>query len=133
MSVQTELKNGHHVLPLSTYLSIGATLLVLTLITILVARVHLGPYNLVVAILIATVKASLVAAVFMHLWYDNKFYMMIFISALFFLAVFIVLTMFDTMRRSDIYRETANPIKANAEIYEKLAADSTAVPAEKAH
>lgn len=120
--------SGHsvHILPLRVYLGIGALLLILTLITVAVSFVHLGPYNLVVAMAIASIKASLVALFFMHLLYDNKFYLSIFVASLLFLGVLITLTMFDTMRRDDIYPEVATPIKANAAMYDTMRPDSSA-------
>jgi len=100
-----------------------------------VSFVHLGPFNLVVAVGIATVKAMLVALFFMHLYYDNKLFMGVFLSALAFLGIFIILTMFDTMRRDDLYREVAQPIRKQAVMYDKLKTDSTQVapPATSEH
>jgi cytochrome c oxidase subunit 4 len=114
----------HHILPLKTYLVVGAALLVLTVITVTVAQIDLGPYNLVVALSIATIKAVLVAFFFMHLLYDNKLYLLIYTSALFFLGIFIIFTLFDTMRRGDIYQDVASPIEEEAVIYETVPADS---------
>ncbi len=107
-----------HITPLIIYLGIGAALLLLTIVTVEVAGFDLGPLNLIVAMAIATFKAALVAMVFMHLWYDNKFYLMIFLSSLLFLAVFISITMLDTLRRGDIYHEFGKPIKEQAVIYD---------------
>jgi cytochrome c oxidase subunit IV len=100
-----------HILPMWIYLGVFAALLVLTVITVAVAQVNLGPLNLVVAMIVATIKAALVALFFMHLLYDNKFYGMLLITALLFLAVFITITMFDTLRRGDIYPAFGKPIK----------------------
>lgn len=103
--------SGHpHIIPLRTYLTIGAALLVFTAITIAVSFLHLGPFNIVVALAIATIKALLVAFFFMHLYYDNKFYFMVFTIGVLFLAVFIGFTMIDTMRRADLYEEVSQPI-----------------------
>ena len=115
--------NGHHphVLPLSVYLGVGTALFVLTGVTVGVAHIDLGArLNLVVAMLVATVKASLVALIFMHLLFDNKLYAVVFGIGLFMLTVFIVETMFDTLRRDAIYEYRASPIKAEADIYGEL-------------
>ena len=64
--------------------------------------------------LIAGFKATLVAFFFMHLWYDNKLYFLIFASSLAFLAVFIGLTMFDTQRRAEIDQIKGHPIEPKA-------------------
>jgi cytochrome c oxidase subunit 4 len=111
----------NHVLPLSVYLTVVTALLTLTGITVWVAQYDLGPANLVVAMIIAAVKGTLVALYFMHLRYDNKMYAVILGSALLFLAIFIIITMFDTLRRNDIYDLRSAPVQTEAVIYEKQA------------
>lgn len=118
-------QHKEHVLPLGVYLSVASALFVFTVITVAAAQIDLGPFNLVVALLIAAVKASLVALYFMHLKYDNKLYALIFVSSLIFLALFIIFTMFDTLRRGDIYKEVENPIETEAVLYDSLAVDSS--------
>ena len=99
-----------HVLPMSTYLLTWGTLLVLTVVTVGVSYVNLGhATNLAIALGIATVKATVVAAIFMHLRYDHKFHTLILSSAFIFLAVFISFTMFDTEARGKC--ETIEGIK----------------------
>lgn len=88
-----------HVHPASTYYKVFGALVALTLITVAVAQVHLGEWNFFVAVLIATIKASLVAAFFMHLKDDNRFNVLIFIGSIIFMAVFFVYTMNDTEYR----------------------------------
>lgn len=107
-----------HITPLRTYMGVFAALLFLTAVTVTIAQVDFGPWNLVVAMLVAAIKAILVAFVFMHLWYDNKLYFIVFASAVAFLGIFIILTMFDTERRADIYDEVARPIRPNAAMYD---------------
>ena len=114
-----------HIQSVKFYLGIAIALLLLTIITALVAQIPLGPYNLVVAIAIATTKALLVALFFMHLFYDSKFYLIIFSTALVFMGVFIILTMFDTMRRGDIYPSVAKPIQEESVMYQKSDTTST--------
>lgn len=106
-----------HILPLSLYINIGLILLGLTIVTVWVSYHDYGEFNLLVAMAIAATKASLVALYFMHLKYDNKLYSVIFLSAIFFLAIFIVITMFDTLRRDDIYEIKSEPIQKDAIIY----------------
>jgi cytochrome c oxidase subunit 4 len=126
--------HSHHILPLKVYFAVGAALLFLTIVTVAVALVDLGPLNLLVAMLIAAVKASLVALYFMHLKYDNKLYAVIFVTSLLFLATFIIFTMFDTMTRDHISPEEAAPINEGAVIYQQPAAgdagDAEAAPTE---
>ena len=55
------------------YLMIGAALLVGTAITVAANQLHLAvPLAVTVALVIATTKGSLVAAVFMHLSHEKK-------------------------------------------------------------
>jgi len=132
MSGPSKYSHHAHILPLKVYLGIGSALILLTIITVAVAQVHLGPFNLVVALLVAVLKATLVGLFFMHLKYDNKLYALIFSGAVAFLGIFIIITMFDTMRRTDIYSEVGEPIKPDAVIYSAPPAPAaTPAPAEK--
>lgn len=72
------------------YIMIGATLLALTLVTVLVSYVHLPlRYAVTVAITIAAFKASLVAMVFMHLkWERWDIFRILILTAVFLLALF---------------------------------------------
>ncbi|MBD3167049.1 cytochrome c oxidase subunit IV [bacterium] len=118
--------HGEHITPLRTYLAVGAALIVLTILTVGAIQFDFGSaMNLVIAMAIAVVKASLVALFFMHLLYDNKFYLFSFITTILFLGVFIILTMFDTMRRGDFYEEAMAPITPQAAMYESIEADTT--------
>jgi cytochrome c oxidase subunit 4 len=107
-----------HVLPLGIYLAVAAALLVLTAVTVYVSTLDFGSSALVVAMLIAAAKMSLVALFFMHLRYDSKLYAVIFVTAVTFLAVFIILTMIDTLKRDDTYAIRAQPLQAQAIIYD---------------
>lgn len=88
---------------MSLYLATWGTLLVLTVVTVGASYVNLGHTgNLIVALFIATIKASVVALIFMHLKWDHKFHSIIFFSSLLFLAVFIGITMSDTQFRGEL-------------------------------
>jgi cytochrome c oxidase subunit 4 len=115
-------EHKEHILPLKVYLGVAAALLVLTAITVGVSYIDLGPLNVLVAIGVATIKVSLVALFFMHLLYDKKINLFAFLIGVAFVAVFIILTMFDTMRRADIYEIQGGPIQKDAIIYEDNAA-----------
>jgi cytochrome c oxidase subunit 4 len=91
-----------HVLPMKVYFATWGTLLVLTVITVGASYLDLGHTgNLLVALFIATIKASVVALIFMHLLWDHKFHTIIFIFSVLFLAIFIAFTMFDTQFRGE--------------------------------
>jgi cytochrome c oxidase subunit 4 len=101
-----------HVLPMKVYLATWGTLLVLTVVTVGASYLDLGHTgNLLVALFIATIKASVVALIFMHLLWDQKFHMIIFIFSVLFLAIFIGFTMFDTQYRGEAeMMESQHPI-----------------------
>lgn len=88
-----------HVTPVKVYLATWATLVVLTAITVAASYVNFGPANLVIAIVIATIKAAVVAALFMHLLHDHKFHALVLVSGALFLIIFVSFTMFDTEYR----------------------------------
>ena len=94
--------SAQHVSSLRTYLGVGGALLFLTVVTVAVSFVDLGGLNVVVALLIASLKGSLVVLFFMHLLYDNKIYLTVFLAALVFLSILIIFTMFDTMTRDEM-------------------------------
>ena len=81
----------HHITPLRTYLIIASLLLFLSAVTVWVSYVDLGPLNIVVAMLVATVKASLVAFFFMHLLWDDKKNLTMFLMSLMFFGIFVQL------------------------------------------
>jgi cytochrome c oxidase subunit 4 len=101
-----------HIASNQFYLGIFGALIVLTLLTVKVSYYDFGSANIVIALLIATMKASLVAAFFMHLRHDKLFNTLAFLSAFLFLAVFILLTYDDLGLRGHMgpsYITTVDP------------------------
>ncbi len=91
--------HGHHVVPMKIYIGVFATLLFLTVVTVGVAQVDLGPANMLVAMLVATVKATLVCMFFMQLKYDERLNTIIFVFGLIFVALFFLFTTLDVFSR----------------------------------
>lgn len=89
----------HHIIPLALYIRIFLTLIGLTVVTVLAARFDFGAMNAVVAFAIATVKAGLVLAFFMHLKYDNMMNRVIIFSGLFFVVVLYFFCVLDEATR----------------------------------
>jgi cytochrome c oxidase subunit 4 len=86
---------------LKTYIAVWAALLVGTFITYKAAFLDLGPFNAAVALIIATIKATLVALFFMHVrGASEKLTKLVVISALFFLLLLLGLSMADYATRS---------------------------------
>jgi cytochrome c oxidase subunit 4 len=86
--------------PLKMYFGIWITLLICTYITYKAAFIELGRFNSAVALGIATLKATLVALFFMHVWHaSEKLTKLVVIAALFFLLLLLGLTMTDYATR----------------------------------
>ncbi len=85
-----------HVMSLPMLIGVFASLLVLTVVTVAVAYVDLGSLNLLVAMAVASVKASLVVLFFMHLKYDKPFNAVVFITALLFMVLFVTFVLLDS-------------------------------------
>ncbi len=80
---------AHHVVPFKTNLITLLALVGLTIITVITAKfVDLGNFNLALAMLIASVKASIVLLWFMHLKYDGMMNRVIAVTAVLFLLIF---------------------------------------------
>lgn len=91
--------DAHHVIEFSTYIKIFVTLLFLTFVTVGASRFDFGEWNTVIAFAIATVKAFLVLAYFMHLKYDNKLNRAAILCAVFFLIVLFFFVRMDDLTR----------------------------------
>ena len=96
-------ENKHHITPLKTYLIVFFSLLFLTAITVYSAQYDFGSFNIVLALIIASFKSSLVLLFFMHLYYDNKINLIFILGSVLFLAIFIGITMIDTNQRTTLY------------------------------
>ncbi len=88
-----------HIVPPKVYLGIFLSLMVLTAATVAAAYVNLGAFNIVVALAIATLKATLVVLYFMHARYSPKRTQLVIICAVFWLAIMLALTLSDYVTR----------------------------------
>ncbi len=95
------VEHEHTTHSIGFYIGIGVALLVLTVTTAAVAFVNLGPFNPVVALLIATIKASLVVIFFMHVkGASEKLTAAVVVSGFFFLAILLSLSLADYLTRA---------------------------------
>src|SRR5436190_17823141 len=98
-------EHSEHIVSAKLYWLIFLALIVGTVVTALVARVDLGTYhgidaNTLVALFIATCKASLVVLIFMHVKYTSeKMSKAILIAAVFWLILLLVLSLTDYSSR----------------------------------
>ncbi len=81
------------------YLVVWGGLVLLTGVTVAVSYVNLGVMNVVVALLIASAKASLVALYFMHLKSERRLVWGFALTPIFFLVLIVAGTLADTMFR----------------------------------
>lgn len=80
------------------YLMIGAALYVFTVITVAVNQVHLAvPLAVTVALIVASIKGSMVAGVFMHLSHEKKWIYGSLILTVVFFVVLMALPIFTTL------------------------------------
>jgi cytochrome c oxidase subunit 4 len=106
-----------------TYGIVGGLLLMFTVITVAVNQVHLAvPFAITVALLIATMKGSMVAAIFMHLNHEKKWiYGALILTAVFFVVLMLLpsLSMADGIGTISPYTATAQHAAEKAEKAEK--------------
>lgn len=89
--------HAHHIVSFKLLVGIFAALMVLTFATVAATWVDLGyTNNLILAMVIAVIKAALVMLYFMHLRWDSPFNSLIAIGALLFIAIFIIACITDT-------------------------------------
>jgi cytochrome c oxidase subunit 4 len=98
---------AEHIVPKRTYFAIWAALVVLTGLTAwvstlnlhVVAGLHDVSLNAAVALIIATLKASLVVLFFMHVKYSPRLTALVIFAALFWLLILMALSMADYLTR----------------------------------
>jgi cytochrome c oxidase subunit IV len=91
---------SEHIVSGALYWLVWAILIVATFLTAWIATIDLGPFNTVVALVIATGKASIVALIFMHVKYTHeKMTKPILVGAVFWLMLLLVLSLTDYASR----------------------------------
>ena len=98
-----------HVSSIPLLIGIYVILLFFTFLTIAVTWVDLGPFNVWIALFVAAIKVSLVAAFYMHLKYENQFFGQILIASIFFVSVMIGIILMDS-RAYHVDVEDAAPV-----------------------
>ena len=99
----SEEHSEHHIVSPKIYFAIFAVLMICTVLTVVAAEIDLNQYfgglNIIVALTIAVLKASLVVLFFMHGKYSPKRTQMVIIASVFWLAVMLFMTMSDYVTR----------------------------------
>jgi len=92
---------SEHIVPVKIYVMIFLALMVGTALTVFAGLQDFpGALNVIIALTIAVIKATLVVLYFMHVRYSSKLIWVIFASALFWLAILFALTFSDYLTRS---------------------------------
>jgi cytochrome c oxidase subunit 4 len=100
MSQETHQQDAHqHVDSVATYVLVFLALISLTVATTAVAFVDLGPFSVVVALVIACCKMLLVALFFMHVRHSTKLTRLVLVGGMLWLAILLLLTLGDVMTR----------------------------------
>jgi cytochrome c oxidase subunit IV len=96
----TEHGPGEHIVASSLYWLIWAILIIATVLTAWISTIDLGIFNTVVALLIATCKASIVVLFFMHVKYTSeKMTKAVLVAAVFWLLLLLILSLSDYSTR----------------------------------
>jgi cytochrome c oxidase subunit 4 len=94
---------SEHIVSPKVYVAIFATLMVLTFVTVEAAKADLNQYfhglNIIVALVIASFKATLVVLFFMHAKYSPRRTQMVIVASVFWLAIMLFMTMSDYLTR----------------------------------
>ena len=86
------------------YISVFAALMVLTLVTVGISRFHFSvPVAVTVALLVATIKGSLVACYFMHLISEKKLILAVLALTVVFFVVLLALPILTVSNRLGIH------------------------------
>ena len=95
------MENNHepHIFEYKTLLYVLLALFVLTGITVGVSYIDLGKLNVWIALGIASIKATCVLLIFMHMKYEGEVLAWSFLGTVFFLGIMISFTFWDVAFR----------------------------------
>ena len=103
MRVADHNEHSEHIVSPRLYLAIFFALMILTGSTVWAATIdlneHFAGLNVIVALVIATCKATLVILFFMHAYYSSKRTKLIIICGFFWLAIMLFMTLGDYASR----------------------------------
>ena len=103
---------GTHVPSAKSLVGVFVALICLTWTTVGVSYLELGEWNVIVALLIAVIKASLVAWIFMGVRYSTKMTRLFVVAGLVWLSIMILITGGDYLTRGwDYQAQPWAPVK----------------------
>jgi cytochrome c oxidase subunit IV len=107
--------HGEFHIPMSTYVFVFIWLMVLLIVTVVAAFINLGEANMIVAMLIATIKAALVILYFMHVKFASRLTKVFVAASFLWLSIMFVMTFGDYISREWLSNSRGwedNPVKA---------------------
>lgn len=116
---EAHAEHKHHVCSVALFTNVFIALMVLTTFTVFTAKyVDLGSFNMVLAMLIAGVKASLVMTFFMHLKWDTAMNQITILSSFLFLGLLFLFTLGDLSTRgsADLLHEKHAPMREDIDV-----------------
>jgi cytochrome c oxidase subunit 4 len=119
MAHDEKAAHGHgdelaHTMPVPMLIAVWVALMAFTGLTVFCASLGLGAQaSFTIAMVIATVKAGLVMAIFMHLWWDKKLNLLVFLGSFLFVMLFIGMLLTDKSEyKPDVDRKIADETAA---------------------
>jgi len=93
------MSKDNHIVSYKLHALVLIALIIMTGISVAVTQIHLGTVTVMVALVLATIKASLVLTFFMHLRFDNRFYALMVIGVIVLIGIVIFITFLDYLFR----------------------------------
>ncbi len=119
---------SEHVASRKTYILVWGGLMVLTVLTVGVARLNLGPFNDIVALVIAVTKALLVILFFMHVKDSSRLTKLTVVAGFFWLTILIGITLTDYLSRPAVDKLRAIPPPSQLHLLGESRGSSPASP-----
>ena len=117
MSAHGHSEDGHkegydfaHPMPIPMLLGVFGALTFLTVVTVAQASFDFGRWDILIVMAIATVKASLVMAFFMHMAWDKPFNVIVFLGSFIFLGLFLIFTVGDSQMTSGSFEPEVDDV-----------------------
>ncbi len=88
-----------HIMSYRTLITVLIFLILLTLTSVAVTQIYLGALTVALALIIATIKSSLVLRYFMHLKFDSRMFTIGVIAVALLIASVIIITFLDYLYR----------------------------------
>ena len=89
------IESATHIVKYRTYFFVLLALLLLTFTSVTITSIDLGTFAIVGALVLATIKSSLVLWFFMHLKYENKIFRAMIGLVLFVFLLVMIITFLD--------------------------------------